>query len=459
MSHLRRSLGLPVLLCYGVGVIVGAGIYSIIGAVVGEAGGGAWLSLLVAATLALLVGLCYAELVSMLPRAGASYVYVREAAPRRPWAAFLTGYTYLAAAAVTATTVAAAFGSHLGHFLGTPGWLGALALLGACTLINIAGIKESTWFTVALTAIEVAGLVVIIGLGIDSGRLGERALELSAGTVFTGAALSFFVYTGFEGLANLAEEARKPRRQLPIAILASLAFTTLVYVLVALAIVGLASPEDIAASGAPLVTAAADSPPWLRTALGWVALFSMANTALITLVVTSRTMMAMGEEGQLPRVLGTKSARRQSPWVAALAMGACAAVFLPLGEVAILGSVSSLLVLLVFAAVAAALVALRRRRPDLRGPFRVPLAVKGVPLVPVATIIAVAVLGAGFAARVYAAAAGAVALGLLLYVSRRWWGGGRAPVTASSPADGEGHDAPPAPPAGSTDHRDGDALR
>lgn len=422
MSHLRRSLGLPVLLFYGVGVIVGAGIYSIIGAVAGAAGSGAWLSLLLAAVPALLVGLCYAELSTMLPRAGASYVYVREALPRIPWAAFLTGYVFVVSAAATAATVAAAFGGHVRYFLDVPPWACALGLLALCTLVNIAGIRQATWFTILCTLIELAGLLVIITLGLRTERLGEGALTFEIPSVLTGAAVSFFVYTGFEGLANLSEEAKTPRRDIPLAILISLAVTTGLYVLVALAVLALATPQELAGSDAPLVTAASNARPWMKTALGWVALFSTANTALITLVTTSRTVMAMGQEGELPAALGRTSEARQSPWPAALAMGAIAALFLPLGEVAVLGSVSSLLILVLFVAVCVALLVLRRSRGDLRASFRIPGTIGRVAVVPAAAIVAVVLLAARFDLFVYAAGAGALAVGALLYATRRWWG-------------------------------------
>lgn len=428
MSALRRSLGLPLLLFYGIGVIVGAGIYSIIGAVVGEAGHAAWMSLLLAAIPALLVGLCYAELSVRFPSAGASYIYVREAFPRQPWAGFLAGFVFIAAAAATATTVAVAFGDYVSFLLGLPGWLFAIGLLAACTLVNVAGIRESSWMTVACTLIELAGLAVIIALGIGSGRIGERVFEADAAAVLGGAALSFFVYTGFEGLANLSEETKRPERNIPLAILVSLAVTTVLYVLVALAVVALAEPREIAGSDAPLVTAASAAAPWMKNALGWVALFAMANTALITLVVTARTVMVMAREGQLPSVLGRTSAARKSPWAAALVMGALASVFLPLGEVAVLGSVSSLLILTLFVAVCASLVLVRLRDEAPQKGFRVPWSVRGIAVVPVVGIVSVLVLAARFEPVVYAAGVGAVAVGVLAAMTRRWWspGGGGA---------------------------------
>lgn len=418
VSDLRRVLGLPMLLFYGVGVIVGAGIYSILGAAAGIAGADVWLSLLIGAIPALLVGLCYAELATMIPRAGGSYVYVHAALPRLPIAGFVTGFLVAATAMATAATVAAAFGGYLQQFLALPGWVGALALMLVCTLLNIAGIREAAWFAVICTLIEVAGLVLIIGAGMRFG-LRPAPLETGPGPVLAAAALSFFVYTGFEGLANLAEETRKPERNLPIAIVASLLFTTLLYVLVALAAVTLVSPGELASSDAPLAAAAATAGPRLATALTWVALFSTANTALITVVVASRTLLAMGEEADLPPILARVWRARGSPWVAAIVMGAGSALFLPLGGVAVLGSVASLTTLTVFIAVCTALTLLRRQGKA--GKFRAALEVRGVPITPIVAVAGTVLLMTQFEPVAYAAGAGTIVLGVAAYAARKWW--------------------------------------
>lgn len=428
MTELRRSLSLPVLLFYGVGVIVGAGVYSIIGAVAGRAGHGSWLSLLIAAVPAILVALCYARLVAMLPHAGASYIYVREAVPNRPWVAFLTGYAVIVTAAATTATVAIAFGGYLSAFIALPVWIPAVILILACTLVNMAGIRESSWVTILCTSIEVLGLVVIIWAGAATGQLGRGATSLEAGPVITGAALSFFVYTGFEGLANLAEEARRPRRAIPLSMLISLGLTTGLYVLVALAAIALLPPEELAASPAPLADAAASARPWLRQALVWVALFSTANTALITLVVAARTVMAMAREGHLPRVLARTSPKRGAPWPAALMMAGAALAFLPLGGVAVLGSVSSLLLLTVFVAVCIALIILHRRARRSAAGY----------ILPALAIAAILLLVVSFDRAVYLAAAVAIAAGLVLYAATR----GRMPGRATARAGRTGEALP-----------------
>ncbi|MBL8879282.1 MAG: APC family permease, partial [Phycisphaerales bacterium] len=321
MDKLKRTLTLPYLLFYGVGVIIGAGIYSIIGAAAGQAGRGVWVSLLLAAVPAALAALCYAELSSQFPRAGASYVYVREALPQWHWPGFMIGFIVVCTTAATAATVSIAFGGYLSVFLSWPYWLSASVLLVACTVVNLIGIRESAWVTAICTAIEVIGLVLIIGAGVASHNVTEGLFEFDHNGgqawdgIFAAAALSFFVFTGFEGLANLAEETKKPKRDLPLALLISLAFTTILYLLVAVAVTALLEPAQLARSDSPLASAATAADPRLGTALTWIALFSTANTVLITVVVGSRLLYGMANEGDMPGALARTLPRRRTPWV------------------------------------------------------------------------------------------------------------------------------------------------
>lgn len=427
-TKLAQSLGLPGLLFYGVGVIVGAGIYSIIGAAAGVAGRLLWLSLVLAAVPAVLAALCYAELSTRFPKAGGSYVYVRKALPRITWPAFMIGFTVAATAAATGATVSIAFAGYLSMFLPVPQWLGAMILLALCTIINIIGIRESAWVTGVCTAIEVLGLVLIIGAGFVSDGATEGLLDMSTARgglagVFSGAALCFFVFTGFEGLANLAEETKKPRRNLPLALMISLVITTVLYVCVAIAATALMDPQSLAQSNSPLADAARAAHPRLATALGWIALFATANTALITLVVGSRLLFGMADEGDMPAALARTLSNRKTPWVAAIVILAATMCLLPLGEVALVGSISSMLTLFDFAAVGIALVLLRfhASEEEARDAFRLPVAVGRVPVVPILLIISIVLLARHFDGKVYLVTTIVMAFGALLSFTKRWW--------------------------------------
>jgi APA family basic amino acid/polyamine antiporter len=415
MTSLRRVLGLPALLFYGVGVIIGAGIYSVIGAAAGVAGDDLWVAFALAAGAAALAGLSYAELATMMPEAGAEYAYLRAALPRRRVAAFAIGAVLTLANAATAATVAIAFAGYLRLFVDAPAIPVALAVLAACTAVNVVGLRESTWVAATCTLVEVAGLVIVIATGFGSDAFTRVPLPTLHAGVFSGAALIFFVYTGFEGLANLAGEAKDPGRALPLAILLSLAITTTLYVLVAVAAVGLVEPSALAASDAPLATVAAATSPTLAAAVGWMAIVSTLNTALTTVIVGSRLLYGMAAKGDMPRALARVVPKRGTPWVAAVAMLVASAALTPLGGVEAVAQVSALATLLAFVGVHAALLVLRRKKPTAKRPFRIPGAVAGVPIAPCLGILVAAGLMTQFSWPIYATVGATGALAIALY--------------------------------------------
>jgi APA family basic amino acid/polyamine antiporter len=155
--QLKPVLGPVQLIFYSVGVIVGAGVYSVLGAAAGLAQQGLWISFLVSAGVALLTALSYAEMATAFPAAGAEYIYVRRAWPQADWLAFGVGAIILIGGAATAATVAMAFGGYLRVFVDCPAPLAAVLLLGICTGFNIWGLRESSWINIVFTSIEVAG--------------------------------------------------------------------------------------------------------------------------------------------------------------------------------------------------------------------------------------------------------------------------------------------------------------
>lgn len=421
-APLRRSLNLPQLLFYGVGTIVGAGIYSIIGVAAGTAGGGFWLSFLLAAAAAFLTILSYAELSAMYPRAGAEYQFLRRAMPGHRWPSFLAGWLIALNAAATAATVSLAFVGYLHVFVDAPGLPVAFALLALCTAVNIAGIRQSTWMTVTLTAIETGGLLLVIALGFGHGEFAQHAAlprwgELSG--VFTATAVVFFMYVGFEDVANLAEETHDPERTMPRALVLSVVLTSLLYLLVALAVLSVVAPQALARSESPLTDAVATAAPWAGRVLAGTALVATTSTALISLVSISRLLFGMAREGDLPSPLARTLGTRKTPWVAALALFGAACALLPLGGIEIVASISACGILLVFIGVQVALVSLRLRDPDRERPFRVPLAVGRIPLPPLLGMLACAALLTRFEARVYLVVAVATAAGLAVHLLLR----------------------------------------
>ncbi len=421
MTTLDRTLGLPALIFYGVGAIVGAGIYSVIGAAAGQAGPALWQAFALAAVVAGLTALSYAELVTTIPRVGGEYAFLQRAFPDRRWVASLGGLIVAVAGAATAATVAIAFAGYLAMFVPVPVLISAFALLAGCAALNIAGIRQATRVNIVLTCVQVFGLVIVIVAGMTVGSIIDPLTEPPPPAIFTATALIFFVYTGFESLVNLAEEAKAPEKDLPKAILLSVGITTLLYILVALAVVTLASPQELAESDSPLSLAAGKAHPALSNALAWIALCATSTTALITFIAISRMLYGMARDDDLPRVLARMSPRRRTPWVAALAIFIASAVLLPLGALETVASIASLATLTAFIGVNACVIALRRREPELERPFRIPWAVRGVPIPTAAAILAAAALGTQFEPTAYLVTAIGIALAafVALFLTRR----------------------------------------
>ena len=383
-STLRRALGWPAVAAYGLGAILGAGIYSVIGAAAAVAGEGMWLAFASSAVVALITALSYAELATMFPRAGAEFLYVRHALPRRRALPFTVGAMMAVAAAATSATVSLAFGGYLAAIVNAPSQLAAPLLIVVLTLVALLGVKEATWMVAVFTCIETAGLIIVIVVGATHPGFGDAFVAVPDANVFAGAALVFFSYLGFENIANLAEETRQPERNLPRAILVSLAISTLLYVLVAVSAVALLPVDELARTQAPLADAVRHRSPALAGALGGIALFATANTAMAAIVSGSRIVYAMARAGELPAILARVSRRRSIPTAATVLVALAALLLLPLGTVAVVASVSSFASLLAFTAVNTALVILRMRDPGHPRPFRVPLSIRRVPLLPIA---------------------------------------------------------------------------
>ena len=419
--QLKPVLGPIQLVFYSVGVIIGAGVYTVIGTAAGLAQQSLWLSFIIGAVVALLTGFSYAEMTTSFPRAGAEYLYLRRALPKSDWAAFGVGLLMLMGGAATASTVAVAFGGYLRTFVDVPIWFSAIALLVVCTAFNIWGLRESSWVNMLFTTVEVAGLLLVIAAGFTQGSLYEPLLVLPQTGVLPAAAIVFFVYLGFEGIANLTEEVRDPSRDLPRAIFYSIGITTFLYVLVSLAVIVLATPSELASSEAPLALAIQKAWPRATNVLSAIAIFATANTVLISLIGSSRLAFSMGRDGEIPSIFASLHSARDTPWIAAVLMFAMSAALVPIGSIKFLAELSSFAALLAFLAVNLALIIVRYRMPDLPRPFRVPLTIGRMPLPPLLAMASIGLLLANFDWEIYVAGIGALLLSGLAFLIRNWF--------------------------------------
>lgn len=390
MSTLRRELGLVEAVVYGVGLILGAGIYAVIGEAAGVTGGSVVFSFVFAAVVAALTGLSYAELASIYPNAEGDYIYVR-AAFDRPVVSDVTAFGRLAMGVISTAAVALAFAGYLSAFVDIPALPVAVGLVVGMALVNWWGIEFSTRLNVVFTALEVLGLLIVVWVG--SGSWGQAPVfEVTNGAtgLVEAGFLIFFAYLGFGSIVNLAEETEDATRTIPRAIVLAIAITTMLYVLVALSAVALVDSTTLGASASPLaLVAAAGWGATGATVLGVIALFSTANTVLILQISTSRLCygVSKSEYQVFPAVFSKIHPARQTPHYAVALVCLATIPFLFLGDVGAVAGLANLVLLVVFALVNAALLKLRVDRPDADRGFRAPLNVGQVSLTAVAGLL------------------------------------------------------------------------
>ncbi len=417
-SPLRQAVSGKMLFVFILGDVLGAGIYALVGEIAGEVGGAIWLPMLVALLMALLTAASYAELVTKYPRAGGAAVFAQRAY-KKPLVSFLVGFSMLAAGVTSAAGLALAFsGDYLGVFLDVPAVPAAVVFLLLVGLLNARGITESLRANLAMTVVEVSGLVLIValaGLVLSRGDgTPSRVLEFTDATtptlaVLGAALLAFYSFVGFETSANIAEEVEDVRRVYPRALLGAVTVAGVVYVLVGLAVSTVVPADTLAQSTGPLleVVDAADAgiPPWV---FSLVALVAVANGALLTMIMASRLTFGMARDGLLPGALAKVLPGRRTPWAAIVATTVVAMVLCSTGSVAALAETVVLLLLFVFISTNVAVLVLRSDRAD-SGHFRTPTAL------PVLALITCAVLLTQQSAATWLRAGLLLAVGVALY--------------------------------------------
>lgn len=365
---LRRVLTLWPLVFYGLGVIVGAGIYVAIGAVIARAGEAAPLSFLLAGVAAAATGLCYAELASRFPEAGGAASFVAHGFGSRGLAQ-LVGAAITAATVVSAASIAHGAVQYLGVLVPLPAPALVALVIAAFTGLAALGVRAGVAVAAAIGAMEIAGLVVATAAGLVGapefhvGGLVPQGAAAWRGMA-AGAFIAFFAFIGFETLVNMAEEVKEPQRTVPRGIVGAVAISVVLYVAVAAAAV-LAD----AGAGAPLLGLFAGRGVPAFAVLGFLA---VANGVLVEIMMLARLFYGMARNGQLPAALGRVDARTQTPALATLVVGAltlAAALLVPFDRLLVLADA---LTLAVFALVDLALWRVKRLRAAVPPAFAVP---------------------------------------------------------------------------------------
>lgn len=390
MTELHRHLGLFHTTMYGVGLILGAGIYALIGDAAGETGNSLWFSFILAAVAAVFTGLSYAELSSMYPKAAAEYIYIKNAF-KSNFIAFIVGWLTLFVAIISAAAIALGFGGYFTALFGIPIVVAAILIIVGLSFLNFFGIRESSSLNIVFTLIEAAGLALVIWLGlVATGNVEVDYFEMPFGLagVFSAFTLVFFAYIGFENIANIAEEIKNPRWVLPRAIILSISITAIIYILVSVSAVRVLSWQELDASVAPLadVVKKALGQQWHLVIL-FIALFATTNTVLIMLVSGSRILYGIARDKSLPAILGAIHQKRKTPWIAAIIIGMLSILFVFSGDIATVASISVFAIIMVFILVNLSLIWLRFKEPNVERTFKVPLNIRKFPVLPALGII------------------------------------------------------------------------
>lgn len=446
---LRKRLGAKDLIGFGVGIIIGTGIFTLAGVEAkAHAGPAVIVSFVIGGIVAGLAALCYAELASSVPTAGSAYTYAF--ATLGEGFAWIIGWDLLLEFALGAAVVSRGWSGYLADLFGLPPqWfgeeatvnVGAVLIIAILTTVAVVGIKMSAMLTNALVAVKLAVCLLILGVGVffvktanwtpfvppsrptdGEDVLHQPVVEAGLGIpqtaygvigVLTAAAIVFFAYTGFEALANLGEEARRPQRDLKIGLLGALGVCALLYIGVSAVLTGMVPYTEID-EGAPLAAAFdAVGLSWVGGIISLGAITGLTSVMLVQLVTIGRIGFSMGRDGLLPRPLGTVHPRWGTPHrvtIGGATLIAVLAALVPIDELADMVSIGALSAMII---VAVAVPVLRKQRPDLDRPFRVPFS----PAIPALAAVSCFYLTLNLDVITWIRFAVWLALGMIIYVA------------------------------------------
>ena len=417
---LKRSLGAINLVAIGVGVIIGAGLFSLTGiAAANNSGPAVILSFVIAAVGCAFSALCYAEFASMVPVSGSAYTYAY--ATLGELFAWIIGWDLILEYSVGAATVGISWSQYLVKFLenfdiflppqlvmspfekatladGTivNGWfnLPSILIIALITAIIVRGTKGSAIFNVVVVTLKVGVVLVFISLGwqyIDvanyhpfipenTGVFGEFGWS----GVLRGAGVVFFVFIGFDIVATMAQETKNPQRNMPIGILGSLIVCTVLFILFGYVMTGLANYTEFKNSAAPVAIAIAHTPyKWLAVAVIMAILIGYTSVILVDLLGQSRVFFSMSKDGLLPKIFSDLHPKFNTPFKSNIVLCIFISLFAGFVPISIVGEMTSIGTLLAFVMVCLGIIILRKQQPDIERPFKTPF----VPLVPILGIL------------------------------------------------------------------------
>lgn len=418
-TQLRRTLGIPDLIMLGIGMIIGAGLFSITGIAAAENSGPAIvISFIIAAIGCAFAGLCYSELSTMIPVSGSAYTYTYATMGELP--AWIIGWTLVLEYAIGASAVAISWSAYVSDWLDDLNlslpydWVAspwqavrlpngelkyglvnmpAVFIIVVISLLLIRGIKQSALINSLLVVIKVCVVIIFIAIGIayinpanydpfipeNTGNFGEYGWS----GIFRAAGIVFFAYIGFDAVSTAAQEAKNPQRDMPYGIIGSLVICTVLYVLFSYVMVGLVNYKDLKVA-AP-VAVAIDKTPfwWLNWMVKLAILAGFTSVIIVLLLGQSRVFYSMARDGFLPSYFSDLHPKYQTPWKSNMLLCLFISIIAAFSSLELVGEMTSIGTLLAFVIVCIGVLILRYTHPEYPRPFRTPW----VPLVPLAGVI------------------------------------------------------------------------
>lgn len=392
-EQLKRAISLPMLAFYGIGTILGAGIYVLVGKVAGYAGMYTPIAFLLAAILAGFSAFSYAELSVRFPRSAGEAIYIQEGLKLQPLS-IVVGLMIVAIGITSTATLVSGLTGYAREFILLPDELIIIATILIMGAVVAWGISESVVIASLMTLLEIFGLLVILWVARDGfGMLPARGSELlppvdlvTWSGVLLGSFVAFYAFIGFEDIVNVAEEVKSVERNLPRAIIIALVVTTLFYILVSLLSILVVSPTELANSDAPLAYIYKTMTGSDDKLIPVISVVSILNGALIQIVMASRVLYGMSRRNWLPAFLGHVHHRRRTPLKSTLLITALILVFSLLLPLLSLAKLTSFITLTIFTLINLSLLMLKLRRQASPG-FTVPLWVPATGFVLSATFL------------------------------------------------------------------------
>jgi amino acid transporter len=393
MTQLKRTLNLAEVVFFASGVILGAGIYAVIGKAAGHGGNMLWLSFLISAFTALLTVFAYAELSAAYPKAGGEFFYVKETIGNKP--AYFIGTIVSLGGMIAAATIAIGFAGYLSELADISKYVSSLGIIAFILIINISGIRSSSVVNIIFTIIETAGLAFVIysaAPDVPKANFTETPPEGIKG-ILIAAALSFFAFTGFEDAVKLAEETQKPEKNIPRALFIASAIIIILYLCLTLTVVAAIPFDELANSDHPLSTVIEKRFGHTGAiVLAVVALFSTSNSILSNMLGASRVLYTIGKENKKLSKLAYVSPKRKTPVIALIIVAAIASAFAMIGKVESVAQIANFFVLISFIFINFTVIYIRLKHPGKNSPFRIPGNIRNVPVISVIAILMILVL-------------------------------------------------------------------